>query len=64
MLRFDQENENGTIRNYRVRVQQCEELGEFAMAELIRQILVDEQDHQIDSATALGVEVPDVSGLG
>jgi bacterioferritin len=55
------ENENETIRNYRARVRQCEELSEFAMAELIRQILVDEQDHQIDLATALGVEVPDVS---
>jgi bacterioferritin len=64
MLRFDLENENETIRNYRARVRQCEELGEFAMAELIRQILVDEQDHQIDLATALGVEVPDVSGPG
>jgi bacterioferritin len=36
--------------------------GQFAMAEQIRQILVDEQDHQIDLATALGVEVPNVSG--
>jgi bacterioferritin len=62
MLRFDLDNENETIRNYRARVRQCEALGEFAMAELIRQILVDEQDHQIDLATALGVEVPDVSG--
>jgi bacterioferritin len=61
MLRFDLENENETIKNYRARVRQCEALGEFAMAELIRQILVDEQDHQIDLATALGVEVPDVS---
>ena len=60
MLRFDLDNENGTIKNYRARVRQCEALGEFAMAELIRQILVDEQDHQIDLATALGVEVPDV----
>jgi bacterioferritin len=62
MLRFDLENENETIRNYRERVRQCEALGEFAMAEQIRQILVDEQDHQIDLATALGEEVPDVSG--
>jgi bacterioferritin len=62
MLRFDLENENDTIRNYRERVRQCEALGEFAMAEQIRQILVDEQDHQIDLATALGVEVPNVSG--
>src|SRR5580693_9385839 len=48
LLRFDLENENETIRNYRVRVRQCEALGEFALAEQIRQILVDEQDHQID----------------
>jgi bacterioferritin len=64
MLRFDLENENQTIKNYRARVRQCEALGEFAMAELIRQILVDEQDHQIDLATALGVDVPDVSVPG
>ncbi len=64
MLRFDLENENETIQNYRVRVRQCEALGEFAMAEQIRQILVDEQDHQIDLATALGEEVPDVSPRG
>ena len=50
------------IRNYRDRIGQCEALGEFAIAEQIRQILVQEQDHQIDLATALGEEVPDVSG--
>lgn len=61
MLRFDLDNENETIRNYRDRVRQCEALGEFAMAEQIRQILVQEQDHQIDLATALGEEVPDMS---
>jgi bacterioferritin len=61
MLRFDLENENETIRNYRERIRQCEALGEFAIAEQIRQILVEEQDHQIDLATALGVNVPDVS---
>src|SRR6266404_4756333 len=63
MLRFDLENENETIRNYRERVRQCEALGEFAMAEQIRQILVNEQDHQIDLATALGEGVPDVTSL-
>ena len=61
MLRFDLDNENDTIRNYRDRIRQCETLGEFAMAEQIRQILVQEQDHQIDLATALGEEVPDLS---
>jgi bacterioferritin len=62
MLRFDLDNENETIRNYRERVRQCEALEEYAMAEQIRQILVQEQDHQIDLATALGEDVPDVSG--
>jgi bacterioferritin len=61
MLRFDLDNENETVRNYRDRVRQCEALGEFAMAEQIRQILVQEQDHQIDLATALGEDVPDMS---
>ena len=61
MLRFDLSNENETITNYRERVRQCEALGEFAMAEQIRQILVDEQDHQIDLATALGEDVPDLA---
>ena len=50
-LRFDLDNENETIRNSR---EEWESLGEFAMAELIRQILVDEQDHRIDLATVLG----------
>ena len=62
MLRFDLDNENETIRNYRDRVRQCEALGEFATAEQIREILVNEQDHQIDLATALGEEVPDLTG--
>ena len=61
MLRFDLDNENETIRNYRERVRQCEALGEYAMAEQIRGILVNEQDHQIDLATALGKDVPDVT---
>ena len=60
MLRFDLDNENETIRNYRRRVKQCDELGEFATAEHIREILLDEQDHQIALATALGIDVPDV----
>ena len=61
MLRYDLDNENETIRNYRDRIPQCEALGEYAMAEQIREILVQEQDHQIDLATALGEEVPNVN---
>lgn len=58
MLRFDLDNETETIRNYRQRIRQCEALGEFAMAEEIRKILANEQEHQIDLATALGIDVP------
>jgi bacterioferritin len=58
MLRFDLENEVATIRRYRERIPQCESLGEYAMAELIREILMDEQDHLIALATALGEDVP------
>ena len=61
MLRFDLDAENETIRNYRERVRQCEALGEYALSEQIREILVQEQEHQIDLATALGIDVPDVS---
>jgi bacterioferritin len=61
LLRADLENENNTIRNYRERVQQCETLGEYAIAEDIREILRQEQEHQTDLATALGEDVPDVS---
>jgi len=61
MLRYDLDNENDTIVNYRERIRQCEALGEFAMAEQIREILMQEQDHQIELATALGEEAPDLS---
>ena len=61
MLRFDLDNENETVRNSRERVRQCEALGEYAMAEHIREILVQEQEHQIDLATALGKDVAEVT---
>jgi bacterioferritin len=61
MLRADLENENATIRAYRERVTQCEALQEYALAEDIREILRQEQEHQIDRATALGEGVPNVS---
>ena len=61
MLRFDLDNEVDTIRNYRDRVRQADALGEFALAEHIREILIQEQEHAIDLATALGIDVPDTS---
>jgi bacterioferritin len=63
MLRADLDNENNTIRAYRERVRQCEALGEYGIAEDIREILRQEQEHQNDLATALGEDAPDVSSL-
>jgi bacterioferritin len=59
MLKFDLENETETIRQYRRRVRQADELNEFAIAESLRGILMEEQDHLIALATALGVDPPD-----
>jgi len=58
MLKFDLENERETIRQYRRRVKQADELNEFAIAESLRGILVQEQDHLIALATALGIDPP------
>ncbi len=58
MLTFDLENEKETIRNYRRRVRQCDDLNEFALSESIREILMQEQDHLISLATALGIDPP------
>lgn len=60
MLRFDLDNETETIRNYRQRIKQCELVGEYGVAEHIREILAQEQDHQIELATALGIDVPPI----
>jgi bacterioferritin len=60
MLRFDLENERVTVRNYRDRIRQADDMGEFALSETLRDIIVQEQDHMIDLATALGIDVPKV----
>jgi bacterioferritin len=60
MIRFDLDNETQTIKNYRQRVKQAEAIGHFALAEQLRRIIVQEQEHQHDLATALGVDVPRV----
>src|ERR1700689_1671088 len=58
MLRFDLDNETETIRNYRMRVKQAEVLGHYALAEQLRKIISQEQEHQHDLATAFGMDVP------
>jgi bacterioferritin len=60
MLRFDLENERVTVRNYRDRIRQADEMGEFALSETLREIILQEQDHMIDLAAALGIDVPAV----
>jgi len=60
MIRFDLDNETVTIKNYRRRIKQAEAIGHYALAEQLRKILTQEQDHQHDLATALGVDVPKV----
>ncbi len=61
LLKFDLDNEVETIGNYRLRIRQADALGEFALSEALRKIIVQEQDHAIDLATALGIEVPEIS---
>lgn len=60
MLRFDLDNETETIQNYRKRVTQAEALGHYALSEKLRKIIAQEQEHQHDLATALGIDVPKV----
>lgn len=64
MVRFDLDNETETIRNYRQRVKQAEAIGHYALAEQLRTIISQEQEHQHDLATALGIDVPDVFNEG
>jgi len=61
MLRADLQNERDTILAYRERIRECESIGEYAIAEDIREILRQEQEHLIDLATALGEDPPDLS---
>src|SRR6476620_10763951 len=58
MLRADLENERETVAQYRERIRQAEAMGEFALSEILREIIVQEQEHQIDLADALGIDVP------
>ncbi len=60
MLRFDLDNEIETIGNYRQRIRQAESLGEFAISETLREIIVQEQEHATDLAEALGIDVPEI----
>jgi len=60
MLRFDLDNETQTIINYRQRIRQAEAMGEFALSEVLRKIIAQEQDHLTDLADALGIDNPTI----
>jgi bacterioferritin len=63
MLKFDLDNELLTMAHYRTRIRDAEALGEFAMCEVLRDISMQEQEHAIDLATALGIEVPPIPDI-
>jgi len=58
MLRADLENERTTVGRYRERIRQAEAMGEFALSETLRAIIVQEQEHEIDLSAALDINVP------
>jgi bacterioferritin len=58
MLRADLENERETVQHYRERIRQAEAMGEFALSETLRSIIVQEQEHEMDLCDALGINVP------
>jgi bacterioferritin len=58
MLRADLDNERATVGRYRQRIRQAEAMGEYALSETLRSIIVQEQDHEIDLSDALGINVP------
>jgi bacterioferritin len=60
MLRADLENEQETVARYRERIQQAEAMGEFALSETLRSIIVQEQEHEIDLSSALDIDVPPI----
>ena len=64
LLRFDLENERETVAQYRTRIRQAEAMGEFALSESLRAIIVQEQEHRIDLSDALGIEVPQPKNKG
>jgi bacterioferritin len=62
MLRFDLENERQTLINYRQRIRQADAMGEFALGEVLREIIAQEQEHLQDLADALGIDTPKIDG--
>jgi bacterioferritin len=54
MLEQDLEGEEDAIRRYKIRIDQAEQLKEFALSQQLRTILAMEQEHAMDLEQALG----------
>ena len=54
MLKQDLAGEEDAIERYKVRIEQAEQLKEFALAQQLRSILAVEQEHAMDLKQALG----------
>ncbi len=54
MLQQDLDGEEDAIKRYKMRVEQAEQLKEFALAQQLRTILAMEQEHAMDLKQALG----------
>lgn len=60
MLKFDLNNEKETLLAYRERIRQADAMGEYALGEVLRKIIAQEQDHLQDLADALGIDTPKI----
>ena len=54
MLQQDLDGEEDAIKRYKLRIEQAEQLKEFALAQQLRSILATEQEHAMDLKQALG----------
>lgn len=54
MLQQDLDGEEDAIARYKIRIEQAEQLKEFALAQQLRNILAMEQEHAMDLRQALG----------
>lgn len=58
MLRQDLHDEKVAVARYKQRIMQALSLGEFGLADMLQDILLDEEEHQNDLETALANKVP------
>lgn len=55
MLRQDLNDEQTAVARYRTRINQAKELNEFGTVEMLMKIIADEEEHENDLKTVLGI---------